>query len=127
MGQQVSLDLLSAAVRSLALNALVFACVCVRLLRIARWDYTQRTCCGSNFTSTSTEPSCSISAEEDDSEDGGNMEGVRWGEMALLAAAAAVGRSISHLQGVDQALRCGASLKYAKCDETEPDRDDCSG
>ncbi|CAM9234920.1 unnamed protein product [Ectocarpus sp. 12 AP-2014] len=46
----------------------------------AGWDYTQRTCCGSNFTSTSTEPSCSISDEEDDSGGGGNTEGVRWGE-----------------------------------------------
>ncbi|CAN0165892.1 unnamed protein product [Ectocarpus sp. 4 AP-2014] len=61
------------------------------------WDYPERTCCGSNFTSTSTEPSCSISEEEDDGGDGGNAEGANIGVGLAGGVAVAVGLILTAL------------------------------
>ncbi|CBJ31634.1 hypothetical protein Esi_0270_0004 [Ectocarpus siliculosus] len=78
---------------------------------IGMWDYTQRTCCGSNFTSTSTEPSCSLSEEEDDSGDGGNMEGANIGVGLAGGVAVAVGLILTALYFVHRKKKRNRSPK----------------
>ncbi|CAM9996364.1 unnamed protein product [Ectocarpus sp. 13 AM-2016] len=77
----------------------------------AGWDYTQRTCCGSNFTSTSMEPSCSISDGEDDSGGGGSTEGANIGVGLAGGVAVAVGLILTALYFVHRKKKRNRSPK----------------
>lgn len=45
----------------------------VCLFALARLTYTERTCCGSNYTNAYTEPTCSIAADNDGDNDDGDV------------------------------------------------------
>lgn len=51
---------------------------------LIRFTYTERTCCGSNYTNTYMEPTCSITAEGADDEEDGDAVGDEQKTMRLV-------------------------------------------